>query len=93
MEEPVNLLVAGMLSAGYLLAALFFARFWSETRDRLFILFAVAFTTLAVQRVALALLENDRELAPLLYGLRLAAFLIILGAIVDKNRADAPGHR
>ncbi|MBD0319219.1 MAG: hypothetical protein ICV87_02730 [Gemmatimonadetes bacterium] len=81
----MTLLVAGALSAGYLLAALFFARFWRDTRDRLFALFAGAFVLLTVQRVALALAADDHALSTALYGVRLLAFLLILYAVVDKN--------
>ena len=91
MENSITLLVAGALSAGYAVAALFFARFWRDTRDRLFGFFAVAFAILAVQRVALALAADQRGLSTTLYGLRLLAFLLILYAIVDKNRSEHSG--
>lgn len=78
--------VAGILVMGYSVAALFFVRFWRATRDRLFLWFAVAFAVLAVQRASLA----AASLLPLpttwYYVIRLAAFLLILAAIVDKNR-------
>ena len=83
-------LMAGALALGYLVAALFFLRFWRQTRDRLFAIFSVAFGMLAVQRVALALVDptTGDEGATHLYVVRLAAFLCILYAIVDRNRAD-----
>ncbi len=76
-------LISGVLVAGYLVAALFFLRFRRETGDRLFLVFSVAFALLAVQRLALALTTRDETL---IYGLRLLAFLLILAAIIDKNR-------
>jgi hypothetical protein len=77
--------LAGVLTMGQAVAALFFLRFWRDTRDRLFLFFAGAFALLAADRCMLALLDvhGGAELA--LYGLRLLAFLLILGAIVDKN--------
>ncbi len=81
-------LVSGALAMGYLIAALFFLRFWREGRDRLFLLFSVAFGLLVVQRVALTAVGDNPQAALPLYVLRLVAFLVILGAIVDKNRAD-----
>jgi hypothetical protein len=75
-----------MMVAGYLVAALFFLRFHRETRDRLFGAFAIAFAMLAVQRAALALLPLTDRNEILIYGLRLLAFVLILAAIVDKNR-------
>ena len=38
-----NHVVSGAIMMGYLVAGLFFLRFWQETRDRLFLIFAVAF--------------------------------------------------
>lgn len=85
MSSPMVIFLSGLLVAGYLTVALFFLRFWRQSRDRLFILFASAFTVLAVQRSALTLWEGHQNSA-WLYALRLAAFVIILAAIVDKNR-------
>jgi hypothetical protein len=79
-------LIYGALFAGYTVAGLFFLRFWATTRDRLFGLFAAAFGILAVQRVALALTRTVVEDQSPLYLLRLLAFIIIIFAIVDKNR-------
>jgi hypothetical protein len=79
-------LISGALFAGYSVAALFFLRFWVTSRDRLFAMFAAAFGILAVQRIALALTRTVVEDQSTLYLLRLLAFIIILVAIVDKNR-------
>jgi hypothetical protein len=85
-HAAIVLMMSGALAAGYLVASLFFLKFWRETRDRLFAWFAVAFVMLALQRVALAwyLVRQADTLAN--YVLRLAAFVIILIAIFDKNR-------
>jgi hypothetical protein len=82
----MNGLVSGALLACYVIIALFFLRFWVSTRDRLFVLFALAFGVLAVQRVALALTHASMEDQTVFYLLRLAAFIIIIIAIIDKNR-------
>lgn len=79
-------LVAGAIAMGYFVAGLFFLKFWRGSGDRLFLLFAVAFGLLSVQRVALAAVGAGADAAVFLYGLRLLAFLLILGAIIDKNR-------
>lgn len=78
--------ISGMLVAGYLVAALFFGRFWSQTRDRLFAFFATGFTLLAVQRLALSLSHAPMEDRTLFYLLRLVAFAVIAFAVIDKNR-------
>ena len=83
----MTLLVAGAIAMGYVVGGLFFLKFWRDVRDRLFLLFAVAFGLLAVQRVALALAAASPEATLPLYGLRLLAFLIIIAAVIDKNRS------
>ncbi len=84
-------LISGAILMGYAVAGLFFLRFWRETRDRLFLIFAVAFWILGVQRLALVLTRDMMETQTGLYLVRLFAFLLILGAIVDKNRGKRAG--
>jgi hypothetical protein len=84
-------LITGALAAGYAVAALFFLKFWRQTRDRLFACFAAAFAILALQRIALYAVSDTGADTTWLYAARLAAFLLILWAIVDKNRAASPG--
>lgn len=84
-------LVSGLLVMGYAVAGLFFLRFWRETRDRLFGIFATAFWLLALQRLLLALLQNPDQEQLWLYGIRLLAFVLILVAILDKNRGSGGG--
>ncbi len=79
-------IVSGMLVAGYLVAALFFLRFWTQSRDRLFAMFAAAFGLLAIQRSALTVSGAPIEEQTLFYVLRLVAFGVIAFAIIDKNR-------
>jgi hypothetical protein len=77
---------AGILFTGYLVAAGFFARFYRDTRDRLFLWFAAGFVMLAIQRLLLATADLFAIDPIWYYGIRLAAFVLILAAIVDKNR-------
>ena len=88
MRVTLVLFLGGMLAMGYLIAGVFFLRYWRRTRERLFASFAIALFILALQRVLLAanlaIIEDDTWY----YGLRLLAFVLILWAIVDKNRAD-----
>lgn len=79
--------VAGAICLAYLVAGLFFLKFWKETRDRLFAMFAVAFAVLAANRALLVLLREVHEAHSWLYLVRLVAFALILAAILDKNRA------
>jgi hypothetical protein len=72
-------------------ALLFFVRFFRRTGDPLFARFAVAFALLGAHWLVLTLSGPDYEFRPLLYLLRLLAFVVILAAIVEKNRAPAAG--
>lgn len=78
--------LSGTLVALDAVAGLFFLRFWSVSRDRLFAMFAVAFWILGIQRLLLAVTRNIFEDQAVFYSLRLLAFVIIIVAIVDKNR-------
>lgn len=77
----------GATMLAYLASALFFLRFWTQSRDRLFGFFALAFTLLAINRAGLVVLTSDDERLYYLYVVRLFSFLLILYAIWDKNRA------
>ena len=79
--------VAGLIVMGYLVAALFFARFYRDARDRLFLWFSTGFVLLAVQRASLAVADLIPIDPTWYYVIRLVAFLLFLGAIIDKNRS------
>jgi hypothetical protein len=85
----MKLIVIGAIAMGFLVASLFFLRFWRETRDRLFALFALSFFVLAVNRVGIGLAAGS-GVRDYLYGVRLLAFVLILLAILDKNRSRHP---
>lgn len=65
---------------------LFFLRFWKDTGDRLFAMFSGAFLLLGVTRVGLTIFRDPTEGDTYWYLVRLAAYVLILVAIVDKNR-------
>jgi hypothetical protein len=88
MRVAMVLFLGGVLAMGYLVAALFFLRDWRRTRERLFASFAIALVILAVQRALLAADLAIVEDRTWYYGLRLLAFVIILLAILDKNRGE-----
>ena len=90
MNDPfVNTFLAGMVTAGFLAAGLHFARFWSRSRDFLFLAFTAAFWLLALNEALIALMSGPHNGQSWFYMLRVAAFLIIAVAIVLKN-AGAP---
>jgi membrane-associated PAP2 superfamily phosphatase len=78
--------LSGAISAGYLIIALFFVRFWQSTRDRLFLFFSTAFGLLLVERLVRLAMAVESEWLPTVYLFRLAAYGLILVAIIDKNR-------
>jgi Family of unknown function (DUF5985) len=77
--------VSGAITLGFLVAAGFFLRFWRQTADRLFLAFALAFVLFALNQALASWLTVVIEPASLIYALRVLGFIIILGAIVDKN--------
>lgn len=78
---------AGALTVGYLVAGLFFLKFWRRTRDGLFLAFAAAFGLMSVNQAVPALFGIPDEALGGVYLLRLAAFLLIIWAILRKNLA------
>ena len=82
----MNQLLYGAIVLACAVASLFFLRFWRETRDRLFALFSAAFVVFGGHWLALALTDQQHQHRPFLYLMRLVAFLLIILAIIDKNR-------
>jgi hypothetical protein len=78
--------IAGAEFFGFLMSALFFFRFWSKTRDRLFWMFSVSFVLMALERLITALVPVRDEFQFYVYGIRLLAFILLACAILDKNR-------
>ena len=78
------LYLQGALTICFLVAGTFFWRFWRQTHDRLFLLFALSFWLQALTRIALTALQ-DYEERIYLYLLRLLAYALIVMAIVMKN--------
>ncbi len=86
METHLYEFTLGLLVMACAIAGLFFLRFWRKTRDRLFAIFAAAFWLLGFNWLALAFTQQD-EVRTILYCVRLLAFVLILIAILDKNRS------
>lgn len=80
--------LSGAVLMGNLVVALFFYRYWAKSRDRLFLFFSVAFVIFGLERVVIALAgDPNSERTAALYLIRFMGFVLILAAIVDKNRA------
>ena len=78
--------LGGARTFGFLVAGLFFLRFWKRTHDGLFVAFALAFWLLGLTQALLTLSNIPVEERSWLYLLRLAAFALILVSIWFKNR-------
>ena len=89
----------GATAMGCVVVAGFFLRFWSRSRDVLFLLFALGFFALAVNWVGLAAVGVHSsggvqvEARHWFFVVRLVAFLLFLGAILWKNLGPRPTDR
>jgi hypothetical protein len=83
----MKLFIHGASMFACFLIGVSFLRFWRVSRDRFFILFSSAFFLLGLERLIIAAATaNGDELGTWLYLLRIMAFLMILSAVLDKNR-------
>jgi uncharacterized membrane protein HdeD (DUF308 family) len=76
----------GVIVTASLTAGAFFLKFWRRTGDKLFLAFGAAFIIEGLNRIGFLFVEHPDEGAPTIYIVRLIAFLLILMAIVAKNR-------
>jgi hypothetical protein len=79
--------LSGMITSGFLIAALFFFRFWRRTSDSLFVIFGISFLLFAIGQsisVSFDFLQDDKTLV---YVVRLIGFALLLVAIARKNLA------
>lgn len=85
MSETFRTFASGLSTAGFLVAALFFLKFWRKTGEGLFASFSLAFVLMAANTAVPALMDIPDVDQPLVYLLRLAAFLLIIAAVLQKN--------
>ncbi len=85
----MNQMLMGAIAAGSLVAGLFFFRFWRQMRDSLFLVFGIAFALLGLGQAIQALANIPQEEMSYIFLIRLAAFTLILVAILQKNRPAA----
>lgn len=81
-----NFFLHGGIALGCWAIGLVYLRFFLKVRDRLFAILAASFWLLAIERLLLAFVAMDREDRPLVYLIRLLAFVLIIAAVLDKNR-------
>jgi hypothetical protein len=86
MSETAGSALMGAVAMASFIAMLFFLRYWRQTRDTFFLLFAVSFGLDAATRAVLAGWRLSEDTEPLVYVSRLVTFGLIIIAIVNKNR-------
>jgi hypothetical protein len=86
---PLFDFLSGAITLGFIVAGLFFLRFWLKTRDSLFLAFAIAFTLLGAGQAVQALANIPQEERSYIFLIRLAAFTLILAAVLRKNRSSS----
>ena len=84
--DRLNVLMLGAIAMAEFVTSLFFFRFWRTGRDRFFLLFALSFFVDAANRVVLSLSERPHEGSPIHYVVRFLSFLLIIVAVLMKNR-------
>ncbi len=89
MSAAESQFVSGLITMGFVIAGLFFLRFWTRTRDLLFAAFAAAFWLLAANQALVAIIDAPREERSWIYLLRVAAFGMIIAAVVWKNKRSS----
>lgn len=77
----------GALMVCCIVPGLFFLKFWRKTHDNLFRNFSLAFFILAFERIVLGFLGSEHEPSQWVYLIRLTAYLMIIYAIINKNKA------
>lgn len=86
MSPLVAGFLLGIIFTTSLVAGLFFLKFWRRTGDLLFLAFAAAFLIEGFNRLRFLYVEHTNEGTPSIYFVRLVAFMLIVAAIVAKNR-------
>jgi hypothetical protein len=88
MNREYLTFLQGISACGAWVGGLIFLRFWRESRDPLFGFFGAAFWLLSLSWALLALTNPTEEARPYIYALRLIAFVLIIAAMVVKNRGS-----
>ena len=85
----MKLILLGAIAMACLVISLIMLRFWKTTRDRFFLYFAVSFIVAGIGRLMLGVMPHTDDQTPLIYLTQLAAFVLIIVAIIDKNRKQS----
>ena len=89
MSAEQLIFLQGAIATLAWVCGLFFFRFWKQSHDPLFGFFGAAFWLFAASWVLLALSNPTEESRPYIYAVRLVAFVLIITAMVVKNRESS----
>jgi len=81
----LDMFLLGYIAAASGAVALYFVRFWKETRDFLFAAFAVFFVVQGGTRAFTLSIPNPNLADMWVYAVRLLALLLVVAAILRKN--------
>lgn len=84
--QTLYVALLGSLVASCAYAAVLFLRFWHRSRDRFHLFMVASMVLLAANWVAVMSIRLSSEAHSEIYLVRLAAFLVILVGIIDRNR-------
>jgi hypothetical protein len=82
----LNQFISGAITIGFWGIGLFFYQFWRRTKDSLFGMFATTFWLLSCERILLLVVRPENELRPYVYLVRFSAFVMLIIAVILKNR-------
>jgi uncharacterized membrane protein HdeD (DUF308 family) len=86
--HAIDNFLLGVIATCSIAAGVFFLRYWRDTRDSLFLNFALAFIIEGINRTVMMFYAHPNEASPWVYLVRSFAFLLIVAAIVKKNRSS-----
>ncbi|MEZ0393333.1 MAG: DUF5985 family protein [Pseudobdellovibrionaceae bacterium] len=92
MVDAFTTFLSGATFLGFFISGVLFLKFWIRSQDRLFATFSVSFFLMALERILVLKFVPYEETHALVYVLRLIAFVLISGAVVDKNRVRSQNH-
>lgn len=81
----IDIFLLGYIAACCLVAGIYFIRFWKDTRDFLFLAFAIFFLILGGSDAFTASFDHPNWGMLWLFALRPLSMLMILAAILRKN--------
>jgi len=89
-----TIFLAGISMATFAGSGLFFLKLWLASRDRFFLFFSVSCALLSIERIFALfvagtfspLRSESSEFSVWIYLIRMAAFIMILISIIEKNR-------